>query len=68
MTSVLKRSVFRVTIKPSAETGLEKVSQVMVDKLMTQKRTKIGQKIGKVPAETMQAIEQALMLLLGLAN
>ena len=29
MTSVLKRSVFRVTIKPSAETGLEKVSQVM---------------------------------------
>ena len=43
MTSTIKNSVLRVTIEPSANTGLQKVSQVMTDKLMTQKKAKIGE-------------------------
>ena len=68
MTSTIKNSVLRVTIEPSATTGLQKVSQVMTDKLMTQKKAKIGEVIGEVSDDAMKKIEQALILLLGLAH
>ena len=67
MTSTIRDSVLRVTIEPSAETGLQKVSQVMTDKLMTTKKNKVGQVLGKVSDDAMKKINQALILLLGLA-
>ena len=67
MTSTIRDSVLRVTIEPSAETGLQKVSQVMTDKLMTTRKDKIGQVLGKVSDDAMKKINQALILLLGLA-
>ncbi|MBR2252325.1 MAG: type II toxin-antitoxin system PemK/MazF family toxin, partial [Neisseriaceae bacterium] len=57
-----------VTIEPSSQTGLQKVSQVMTDKLMTTKKEKIGQVIGTISSDTVKKIDQALILLLGLAR
>ena len=68
MTSTIRDSVLRVTIEPSAKTGLQKVSQVMTDKLITIRKDKIGQVLGTISDDEMKKINQALILLLGLAQ
>ena len=67
MTSTIRDSVLRVTIEPSSKTGLQKVSQVMTDKLITIRKDKIGQVLGTISDDEMKKINQALILLLGLA-
>ena len=60
--------LLRVTVQPSADNGLEKPSQVMVDKAMTVKRDKIGQAIGRVDANALVEIERCLAVFLGIAK
>jgi len=60
--------LLRVTVKPSAENGLLKPSQVMVDKAMTVKRDKLGQAFGYIDADTLVEIERCLALFLGIAK
>lgn len=64
----LQDAQFRITLEPSVETGLQKISQVMIDKIMTIPKAKIGKIIGEVPDDAMKKIEQALILLFGLAH
>ena len=52
--------LFRVTVGASKETGLRAASQIMVDKATTVPRGKIGPRIGRVNAITMQAVNEAL--------
>ena len=58
--------LFRVTVHAGKETGLRSISQIMVDKATAVPRPKIGQRIGRVNAETMRAVNQALRGLLEL--
>ena len=58
--------LFRVTVQPGRETGLRRVSQVMVDKATTVPRAKIGARMGRVDAATMQVINKAVIGFLGL--
>ncbi len=57
---IYQAPLFRVTIHPGKETGLQRISQVMVDKITTIPRTKIGQRIGSVEPSTLRAVNQAL--------
>lgn len=57
----------RVTIQPTPENGLKKPSQVMVDKLMTFRRDKIGPAIGQIDSATLIEVERCLMIFLGIA-
>jgi len=59
-------SLVRVTVLPENGTGLRKVSQVMVDKVATLSRSKVGPQIGCVNALTLRAVDAALMRFLGL--
>ena len=52
--------LFRVTVQPGKSTGLRKISQVMVDKTTTVPRAKVGQRIGRVDAETLRAVDGAM--------
>ena len=52
--------LFRVTVQPGKSTGLRKISQVMVDKTTTVPRVKVGQRIGRVDAETLRAVDGAM--------
>jgi mRNA interferase MazF len=52
--------LLRVTIPAGGGGGLRKVSQVMVDKITTVPRSKIGQRIGSVEASTLRAVSQAI--------
>ena len=59
--------IFRITIDPSKDNGLAKVSQVMIDKVATILRGKVGQVIGRLEDTTMLKINRAIAVWLGLA-
>ena len=58
--------LFRLTVDPTPLNGLRKISQIMVDKLMTVQREKIGQRVGRVDRETLMRVDRALMVWLGM--
>lgn len=60
--------LLRVTIQPSPENGLHKVSQVMVDKILTIRRDKVGACIGQVDADVLIQIERCLAIFVGIAK
>ncbi|MDR0238699.1 MAG: type II toxin-antitoxin system PemK/MazF family toxin [Deltaproteobacteria bacterium] len=60
--------LLRITVQPNAENGLQKPSQVMVDKVMTVKRDKTGPAFGRIDADTMVEIERCLAVFLGIAK
>ncbi len=65
--TLIDAPLVRVTIAPTAENGLRKVSQVMIDKTMTVRRQKVGQAFGKLDDEAMLSISSLLALFLGFA-
>jgi mRNA interferase MazF len=60
--------LLRVKVAPSAENGLQKPSQVMVDKAMTVKRDKVGPAFGRIDADALVAVERCLAVFLGIAK
>lgn len=68
LTSELRDTpLFRITIEPSPENGLRQRSQVMVDKIHTVPRAKIGPSLGRLSDDEQIAVNRSLMLFLGLA-
>jgi mRNA interferase MazF len=65
VTSELRDAAFRISIEPSAANGLQKLSQVMVDKLSTLPRARISEPFGRLENERMRAVSRALMLVVG---
>jgi len=57
--------LLRITIEPSAGNGLDRRSQIMIDKAVTVPRPKIGAHIGRVEDETMRFTDVALARFLG---
>lgn len=57
----------RLNIEPNSINSLRKTSQVMIDKIMTVKRDKLGEPFGHLDDESMVAINRALALFLGFA-
>lgn len=66
--TLVNAPLFRITVQPSVENGLQKPSQVMVDKAMTMKRDKLGQAFGRIDADTMVEVERCLAVFLGIAK
>lgn len=60
--------LLRVTVQPSTENGLQKPSQVMVDKAMTVVREKIGPAFGRIDADALVEVERCLAVFLGIAK
>ena len=60
--------LLRITVQPNAENGLQKPSQVMIDKAMTVKRDKVGHSIGSIDADSMVQVERCLAVFLGIAK
>ena len=59
--------LIRLTVEPSADNGLRKPSQIMVDKTMTVMRDRLGQPFGTVDEAMMIAVNRSLALFLGFA-
>jgi len=58
---------FRLSVDPAPANGLQRPSQVMVDKVQTVARDKVGGVFGQIGDETMVTVNRALLLWLGLA-
>lgn len=68
LTSTLKDApLLRLTIEPSAGTGLKKPSQLMIDKITTIRRGRVGETIGAIDDRTMVRVNRAVALFVGLA-
>ena len=65
--AIVDAPLFRITLDPTAQNGLKKVSQIMVDKATTVRRQRIGQVIGELGDTTMVSVNRALTLWLGIA-
>lgn len=59
--------LIRILVKPEKESGLKKPSHVMIDKLFTTPREKVGDIIGHINSKLMLEIERALAVFLGIA-
>ncbi len=58
--------LFRLTIEPSSDNGLQKTSQIMVDKILAVRKDKIRKGIGKIDEKLMIRLERSLAFWLGL--
>jgi len=65
--TIIGTPVFRITLEPSAANGLRKVSQIMVDKIVSVKREKVGEMFGRLDDETLLRVNRALAVWLGVA-
>lgn len=59
--------LFRLAVEPSDRNGLRAVSRLMVDKVTTVPKSRVGQRIGCLDDEDIVRLNQALMVFLGLA-
>lgn len=57
--------LFRITLEPSATNGLRRLSQIVVDKLYTVARERIGPVIGRLDEPTLARLDRSLMLWVG---
>jgi mRNA interferase MazF len=60
--------LIRLAVQPSAENGLRERSWLMVDKVVSVRRTRLGEHAGHLAAEDIVRINRALMVFLGLAG
>ena len=58
--------LLRVSVQPSDDNGLRKPSQVMIDKIMTVKRERLGPAIGRLDPDIMIEIERRVAMFLGI--
>ncbi len=60
--------LLRVLIEPSSINGLQMASRLMVDKITTVSRAKVGTRIGRLADEDLVRLNRAVMVFLGLAG
>lgn len=60
--------LFRLPVEPSDENGLHASSRLMVDKITTVHKAKLGTRIGRLDDETIVRLNRAILVFLGLAG
>jgi len=68
ITSTLRDApIFRITLDPSPANGLQRVSQIQVDKIMAVARERIGGVIGRLDDATLLKVNRSLAVFVGIA-
>ncbi len=60
--------LFRLAVMPNAQNGLESPGRLMVDKITTAPKTKIGAHVGRLGTEDLLRLDRAIFVFLGLAG
>jgi mRNA interferase MazF len=60
--------LFRLLVEPDAINGIRQASRVMVDKVTTVPKVKLGERVGRLADEDLVRLDRALMVFLGLAG
>nr|WP_245365579.1 type II toxin-antitoxin system PemK/MazF family toxin [Neorhizobium galegae] len=64
--TLVNAPLLRPTVNPTPANGLRKPSQVMIDKVMSVQRSRLGPVFGRLDDETMLAITRSLAVFLGI--
>jgi mRNA interferase MazF len=67
-TNPIPSPLFRLPVEPSDSNGLRVPSRLMVDKIVTVPRAKMGIRVGRLNQEDIMRVNRAVLLFLGLAN
>jgi mRNA interferase MazF len=59
--------LFRIVLQPDVQNNLDRPSQILVDKAMTIKRSRLGVAFGSASDAVMLAVNRALAVFLGIA-
>lgn len=59
--------LLRIQLEPDSDNGLSMSSRIMVDKVTTMPRAKLGERIGRLSDTDMVALSRSLFVFLGLA-
>ncbi len=65
--TLIEAPMLRITVEPTPGNGLREISQIMIDKVMTVRRDKIGPVIGRMDGPTIFAVNGALSVFLAIA-
>lgn len=65
---ITERLPIRPLVEPRADNGLRIRSQIMTDKVIPLRRDRVRRVLGSLDAETQEALDHALLLVLGLAR
>jgi mRNA interferase MazF len=60
--------LFRLPVEPTERNGLRSPSRLMVDKITTVPKTKLGSRIGRLDDDEMLRLNRAMLVFLGLAG
>jgi mRNA interferase MazF len=60
--------LFRILIEPSPLNGLESRSRIMVDKIVTIRKSKLGYRIGRLDDKDIARLDRAIATFLGLSD
>ena len=60
--------LFRLLVEPTPENGLRAPSRLMVDKVTTVAKTKIGNRVGRLGDRDLVRLNRALLVFLGIAG
>lgn len=67
-TNPVDAPMLRVTVEPTASTGIEQSSQIMVDKVTTMPRVNVRDHLGRLPDGDLVRLDRALLIFLGLVD
>lgn len=59
--------LFRLPVEPNERNGLRSLCRLMVDKIITVPKSKVGSQIGRLDEEDLLRLNRAIMVFLGLA-
>lgn len=60
--------LFRLLVAPTEQNGLNEPSSLMIDKLTTVRRVKLGERVGRLTDQDMVRLDRAIVVFLGLAD
>lgn len=60
--------LFRLPIEPSERNGLRSLSRLMVDKITTVPKSKVGSRVGRLDEEDVVRLNRAMLVFLGLTT
>jgi len=67
VTSTLRNApIFRITVDPSPANGLQHVSQIQIDKILTVARERIGGVVGRLDDATLLKVSRSLAVFIDL--
>jgi len=60
--------LFRLAVEPDAANGLRSSCRLMVDKILTVPKSKVGKRIGRLSDQDMVRLNRAIVVFVGLAG